>query len=98
MRCGKIAEIPTLAAASVGPPKTVSQAKPRPRAVRLSKVFGGSAESWRTQQAQYNLEQVRADRTNNSQQDIEENSFSCLVGDFAADETCHQTQHDPGQA
>jgi len=31
-------------------------------AVRLSKVFGGSAESWLTQQAQYDLAQVRADR------------------------------------
>ncbi|HEV1996407.1 MAG TPA: HigA family addiction module antitoxin [Candidatus Acidoferrum sp.] len=30
-------------------------------AVRLSKVFGGSAESWLTQQAQYDLAQVRAD-------------------------------------
>ena len=31
-------------------------------AVRLSQVFGGSAESWLTQQAQYELAQVRADR------------------------------------
>jgi addiction module HigA family antidote len=31
-------------------------------AVRLSKVFGGSAESWLTQQAHYNLAQVHADR------------------------------------
>ena len=31
-------------------------------AVRLSKVFGGSAESWLTQQAQYDLAQVRVDR------------------------------------
>jgi plasmid maintenance system antidote protein VapI len=31
-------------------------------AVRLSKVFGGSAESWLTQQAHYDLEQVQADR------------------------------------
>ena len=31
-------------------------------AVRLSKVFGGSAESWLTQQAHYNLAQVRTDR------------------------------------
>lgn len=31
-------------------------------AVRLSKVFGVSAESWLTQQAQYDLAQVRADR------------------------------------
>jgi len=31
-------------------------------AVRLSKVFGGSAEGWLTQQAQYDLAQVRADR------------------------------------
>lgn len=31
-------------------------------AVRLSKVFGGSAESWLTQQAQYDLAQVHADR------------------------------------
>jgi hypothetical protein len=37
------------------------------------------------------------DRTSNSQHDIEENSFSCLVDDLAANETCHQTQHDPGQ-
>jgi addiction module HigA family antidote len=31
-------------------------------AVRLSKVFGSSAESWLIQQAQYDLSQVRADR------------------------------------
>ena len=31
-------------------------------AVRLSKVFGGSAESWLTQQAHYDVAQVRADR------------------------------------
>jgi addiction module HigA family antidote len=29
-------------------------------AVRLSKVFGGSAESWLVQQAQYDLAQVRS--------------------------------------
>ena len=31
-------------------------------AVRLSKVFGGSDESWLVQQAQYDLAQVRRDR------------------------------------
>jgi addiction module HigA family antidote len=31
-------------------------------AVRLSKVFGGSAESWLVQQAQYDPAHVRADR------------------------------------
>ena len=31
-------------------------------AVRLSKVFGGSAESWLVQQAQYDLSHVQADR------------------------------------
>jgi addiction module HigA family antidote len=31
-------------------------------AVRLSKVFGRSAESWITQQAHYDLAKVRADR------------------------------------
>ena len=31
-------------------------------AVRLSKVFGGSAESWLTQQAQYELAQVDTER------------------------------------
>jgi addiction module HigA family antidote len=31
-------------------------------AVRISKVFGGSAESWLVQQAQYDLAHVRADR------------------------------------
>src|SRR5216683_351560 len=31
-------------------------------AVRLEKVFGGSAESWLVQQAQYDLAQVRPDR------------------------------------
>jgi antitoxin HigA-1 len=31
-------------------------------AVRLSKVFGGSAATWLTQQAHYDLSQVRADR------------------------------------
>lgn len=31
-------------------------------AVRLAMVFGGSAESWLTQQAHYDLAQVRADR------------------------------------
>ena len=31
-------------------------------AVRLSKVFGASAETWLMQQAQYDLAQVRRDR------------------------------------
>jgi addiction module HigA family antidote len=31
-------------------------------AVRLSRVFGGSAESWLIRQAQYDLAHVRADR------------------------------------
>ena len=31
-------------------------------AVRLAKAFGGTAESWITQQAYYELAQVRADR------------------------------------
>ena len=31
-------------------------------AVRLSKVFGGSAENWLVQQAQYDLAHVCADR------------------------------------
>jgi antitoxin HigA-1 len=31
-------------------------------AVRLSKSFGGSAEGWLVQQAQYDLAQVKADR------------------------------------
>jgi len=31
-------------------------------AVRLSKVFGGSAESWLVQWAQYDLAQVRTER------------------------------------
>ena len=31
-------------------------------AVRLSKVFGGSAQSWLVQQAQYDLAHVRAGR------------------------------------
>ncbi len=31
-------------------------------AVRLSKAFGDSAESWLTQQAHYDLAQLRADR------------------------------------
>ena len=31
-------------------------------AVRLSKVFGGSAETWLMQQAQYDLAQVRRNR------------------------------------
>jgi addiction module HigA family antidote len=31
-------------------------------AVRLEKVFGGNAESWLVQQAQYDLAQVRPDR------------------------------------
>jgi plasmid maintenance system antidote protein VapI len=30
-------------------------------AVRLSKVFGASAESWPVQQAEYNLARVQAD-------------------------------------
>jgi plasmid maintenance system antidote protein VapI len=30
--------------------------------VRLSKVFGGSAESWLIQQAQYDLAHVQADQ------------------------------------
>lgn len=31
-------------------------------AVRLSKVFGGNAQTWLVQQAQYDLAHVRADR------------------------------------
>ena len=31
-------------------------------AVRLSKAFGGSAECWLTQQAQYDLAHIRTDR------------------------------------
>jgi addiction module HigA family antidote len=31
-------------------------------AIRLSQVFGGSAESWLVQQAQYDLAHARADR------------------------------------
>jgi addiction module HigA family antidote len=31
-------------------------------AIRLSQVFGGSAQSWITQQAQYELAQIPADR------------------------------------
>jgi antitoxin HigA-1 len=31
-------------------------------AVRLSKVFGGSAESWLTQQTHHDLAQIHADR------------------------------------
>ena len=31
-------------------------------ALRLSQVFGGSAESWLTQQAQYDLANIPADR------------------------------------
>jgi addiction module HigA family antidote len=31
-------------------------------AVRLEKVFGGSAESWLVQQAQYDLSHIRRDR------------------------------------
>jgi addiction module HigA family antidote len=31
-------------------------------AVRLSQVFGGSAKSWLTQQAHYDVAQVRSDR------------------------------------
>jgi addiction module HigA family antidote len=31
-------------------------------AVRLSQVFGGSAQSWLTQQAQYDLARIRTDR------------------------------------
>jgi antitoxin HigA-1 len=31
-------------------------------AVRLAKVFGGSAEGWLVQQAQYDLAQIRSDR------------------------------------
>ena len=35
---------------------------PPEMAVRLSKVFGGSAESWLVQQAQYEVAHVRAGR------------------------------------
>jgi antitoxin HigA-1 len=31
-------------------------------AVRLSKAFGGSAESWLTQQVQYDLAQIESDK------------------------------------
>lgn len=41
-------------------------------AVRLSKVFGGSAESWLVQQAQYDLAQVDADRIKLKRLDLAE--------------------------
>jgi antitoxin HigA-1 len=34
-------------------------------AVRISKAFGGTAEAWLVQQAQYDLAQVRRDRIKN---------------------------------
>src|SRR5579863_6944511 len=59
----------TLAAAALGVTRTIlSELVNEKRgispgmAVRLSQVFGGSAESWLVQQAQYNLAQVRTDR------------------------------------
>ncbi len=46
---------------SVGRRSALCSSQPE-MAVRLSKVFGGSAESWLTPQAHYDLAQVRADR------------------------------------
>ena len=58
----------TAAAAALGVPRTtLSELVNGKRgispemAVRLSKVFGGSAESWLVQQAQYELAHVRTD-------------------------------------
>jgi addiction module HigA family antidote len=47
----------TAAAAALGVTRTTLS-----ELVRLSKVFGGSAETWLTQQAHYDLAQVHADR------------------------------------
>lgn len=59
----------TSAAAALGVTRTtLSELVNRKRgilpemAVRLSKVFGGSAQSWLTQQAQYDLAHVRVER------------------------------------
>jgi addiction module HigA family antidote len=54
----------TQAAAALGVTRTtLSERGISPEmAVRLSQVFGGSAESWLVQQAQYDLAQVRTDR------------------------------------
>ena len=59
----------TQAAAALGVTRTtLSELVNRKRgifpemAVRLSKVFGGSAATWLTQQAHYDLAHVRADR------------------------------------
>src|ERR1035437_7894590 len=59
----------TEAAAALGVPRTTLSELVNERrgispemAVRLSKVFGGGAESWLVQQAQYDLAHVRADR------------------------------------
>ena len=58
----------TDAAAALGVTRTTLSERNEKRgispemAVRLSKVFGGSAESWLVQQAQYDLAHVRADR------------------------------------
>jgi len=58
----------TQAAAALGVTRTMSKLVNEKRgispemAVRLSKVFGGSAATWLTQQAHYDLAQVRADR------------------------------------
>ncbi|MGD0620172.1 MAG: HigA family addiction module antitoxin [Bryobacteraceae bacterium] len=54
----------TAAAAALGVTRTtlselVNDISPE-MAVRLSKVFGGSAESWLVQQAQYDLAHVRS--------------------------------------
>jgi hypothetical protein len=48
--------------AFLGAPPTQGRIKVAERAVRLSKVFGGSAESWLAQQAHYDLARLRADR------------------------------------
>lgn len=58
----------TAAAAALGVTRTTlselvneKRGLPPEMAVRLSKVFGGSAESWLVQQAQYDLAHVRVD-------------------------------------
>jgi addiction module HigA family antidote len=59
----------TVAAAALGVTRTILSELVNEKcgispemAVRLSKVFGGSAETWLTQQAHYDLVQVHADR------------------------------------
>ncbi len=64
-------------------------------AVRLSKVFGGSAESWLAQQAQYDLAHVRTEDMELRR--LEQNPRSPHGTDAASSQSAHSPPAAPGE-